>query len=325
MEPFTIPRSSLASLTNKTTLITGGSSGIGLATAELLLSLSPTNNVVILDLQSPSSTSKLLITSPENAHRTHFHKCNIASWPEQRAGFAAAISRFGRIDAVFVNAGIAEYGDQFFNDEMEGKKGGLERFRMLKEPDRRVVDIDLRAAADTLKLAIYWMRKKVVGMDGKKGGVGSIIMTASLAGYLADGGAPAYSAAKHGIVGLLRSLKNDVAKLNIALSVVAPAITLTPIITSSGRKTRTSSDPAEWAASMMERGLAINKPETVALAVAHLINIGMQANGQGLLLQKDMMVDVERGLAKSREVWMGKEMLAWFKGGSNALKAQSKL
>lgn len=83
---------------------------------------------------------------------------------------------------------------------MEGKKGGLERFRMLKEPDRRVVDVDLRAAGDTVKLAIYWMRKKVVGMDGKKGGVGSIIMTASLAGYLADGGAPVYSAAKHGML-----------------------------------------------------------------------------------------------------------------------------
>ncbi|OJD21645.1 hypothetical protein ACJ73_07016, partial [Blastomyces percursus] len=156
MEPFTIPKSSLKSLTNKTILITGGSSGIGLATAELLLSLSPTNNIVILDQQPPPPP----FASPATAHRTHFHKCNIASWPGQRAGFAAAITRFGRIDAVFVNAGIAEYGDQFFRDELEGTKGGLEKFRMLREPDRRVVDVDLRAAADTVKLAIYWMRKR---------------------------------------------------------------------------------------------------------------------------------------------------------------------
>ncbi|KAL2360209.1 hypothetical protein RJZ56_006913 [Blastomyces dermatitidis] len=298
MEPFTIPKSSLESLTNKTILITGGSSGIGLATAELLLSLSPTNNVVILDQQQPAQP----FASPETAHRTHFHKCNIASWPEQRAGFAAAITRFGRIDAVFVNAGRAEYGDHFFRDELEGTKGGLERFRMLREPDRRVVDVDLRAAADTVKLAIYWMRKRVVGMDGRKGGVG---------------------AAKHGIVGLLRSLKNDVAKYNISLSVVAPAITLTPIIASSGR--RTTSDPAEWAASMAKVGVPINKAESVALAVAHLINIGMQANGQGLLLQKDRMVDVERGIARSRAMWMGKEMLDLFKGGRNGLRAQNKI
>ncbi|OJD12399.1 hypothetical protein ACJ73_09358, partial [Blastomyces percursus] len=125
------------------------------------------------------------------------------------------------------------------------------------------------------------------------------------------------------IVGLLRALKNDVAKYNIALSVVAPAITLTPIITSSGR--RTTSDPAEWAASMARAGVPINKAESVALAVAHLINIGMQANGQGLLLQKDKMVDVERGIAKSRAMWMGKEMLDLFKGGRDGLRAPNKL
>ncbi len=53
----------------------------------------------------------------------------------------------------------------------------------------------MQAANDTVKLAIYWMRK-----DAKhgKGRGGSIVMTASLAGYLASAGAPLYSAAKHG-------------------------------------------------------------------------------------------------------------------------------
>ncbi|PGH12433.1 hypothetical protein AJ79_04269 [Helicocarpus griseus UAMH5409] len=321
MATFTIPPTSLATLTDKTILITGGSSGIGLATAELLLSLSPTNNIVILDQQPIPPSSPL--TAPQNAHRTHFHACNITSWPEQRAGFAAAITRFGRIDAVFVNAGISEYGGQFFRDELEGKRGGLNKFRQLKEPDRRTLDIDLRAAGDTVKLAIYWMRKTVVGIDGKKGGRGSIVMTASLAGYLASAGAPVYSAAKHGIVGLMRALKNDLAKLNIAISVVAPAITLTPIISKPGLHNNT--DPAEWAASMTKIGVPINKVESVALAVAHLVNIGMQANGQGLLVQGDRMVEVERGIAKTREIWMGREMLDLFRGGREAPLFENKL
>src|SRR5271170_4673529 len=75
-------------------------------------------------------------------------------------------------------------------------------------------------------------RTSLTRRDAKhgKGRGGSIVMTASLAGYLASAGAPLYSAAKHGIVGLMRALKNDLATVNIAISVVAPGITVTPIL-----------------------------------------------------------------------------------------------
>ena len=61
----------------------------------------------------------------------------------------------------------------------------------LKEPDRKTLDIDMNGASDTTKLAIFYLRKNREG--------GSIVMTASLAGYLASAGAPLYSAAKHGM------------------------------------------------------------------------------------------------------------------------------
>ena len=161
----------------KTIVITGGSSGIGLATAQLLSSLNPHHNLVLIDLNPPPQTfnhppSRLLV-----------HICNITSWESQRAGFEAAYQRFGRIDCVFVNAGIAEYKDQFFNDELDSNG-------MLREPDRRVLNIDMDAASDTTKLAIHYLRKNKEG--------GEIVLTASLAGYLASAGAPLYSAAKHG-------------------------------------------------------------------------------------------------------------------------------
>lgn len=115
-------------------------------------------------------------------------------WDQQRAGFEAAVTQFGRVDVVFVNAGIAEFGDQFFRQEVDGE--GL-----LKEPDRRVYEIDLLAAGDTVRLGIHYLRRNGKnGKDGKDGGFrGSIVMTASLAGYLASAGAPVYSAAKHGM------------------------------------------------------------------------------------------------------------------------------
>ena len=181
---FTISQSELKPYTNKTILITGGASGIGLATALLLHSLG--NNIVVLDRAAPISSPT---TSPlTSSARYLLCKGDICDWKSQRAGFQAAIDKFGGIDAVYVNAGIAEWEDQFFKDHTD--EDGL-----LKEPDRRCVDIDLHAADDTVKLAIYWMRK-----DAKhgKGRGGSIVMTASIAGYLASAGAPLYSAAKHG-------------------------------------------------------------------------------------------------------------------------------
>lgn len=163
--------------TPKTIIITGGSSGIGLATAHLLSKLNPKHNLVLIDLNPPPQTFK-----HDQSHLL-VHTCNITSWTSQRAGFEAAHARFGRIDCVFVNAGIAEHGEQFFTDELDGDG-------KLKEPDRRVLNIDMDAASDTTKLAIHYLKNN---HDG-----GEIVLTASLAGYLASAGAPLYSAAKHG-------------------------------------------------------------------------------------------------------------------------------
>ncbi|KAH7389524.1 hypothetical protein DE146DRAFT_166472 [Phaeosphaeria sp. MPI-PUGE-AT-0046c] len=298
MSLFTPTPSALTTLksTPKTILITGGSSGIGLSTARLLSSLNSSHNLILLDLQPPPAS----FTHPSS--NLLVHTCNITSWASQRAGFAAAYAKFGRIDCVFVNAGIAEHGDQFFNDELDADGG-------LKEPDRRVLNVDMDAASDTTKLAIHYLRK-----NGNQGG--EIVLTASLAGYLASAGAPLYSAAKHGVVGLMRALKQECLKLNIAISVVAPAITVTPILTGNNR--RMAASPDVYASEMAKAGVPINKPESIALAVCWLFNEGKKGNGAGIFIQADRFADLERGLAKSREQWMGKEMLDLFRGGRGA-------
>ena len=180
---FTVTREQLKQPSSSTAIITGGSSGIGLQTAIILHELG--NNVVVIDRNPPVAAAPSSLTS---SSRFLFQKCDITSWTSQRAAFEACVKNFGGLDHVFLNAGIAEYGDQFFKDDLDGD--GL-----LKEPDRRTIDIDMRAANDTAKLAIHYMRKSGAGQ--KKGG--TIVMTASLAGYLASAGAPLYSAAKHGM------------------------------------------------------------------------------------------------------------------------------
>jgi len=307
-QTFTISRSDLKGPNGSVTLITGGAAGIGLQTALLLHSISPKNKVILLDRQPPNAQQ-----APKDfieSDRVLALQCDITDWRSQREAFETGFQRFGAIDNVFVNAGIAEYKDQFFKDDLddEGK---------LKEPDRRVYDIDLAAANDTLKLAIHYMRKK--GTSGSQGG--NIVMTASLAGYLASAGAPLYSAAKHGIVGLMRALKNDTATLNISVSVVAPGITLTDIV--SGREAGESL--SDWAKRMRGLGVPINDPGEVATAVVWLMSLGMRANGKGMLVQAGKVADVEEGIAKNRKVWMGAEMLELFRGGRSAPLFPNKL
>jgi NAD(P)-dependent dehydrogenase (short-subunit alcohol dehydrogenase family) len=124
----------------------------------------------------------------------------------------------------------------------------------------------------------------------------------------------------------MRALKQDTKKFNIAISVVAPAITQTPILVDNrqeemgiGAGKKSQEDAIrEWSEKMRKVGVPINSAEGISLAVTYLINGGLQTNGAGLLVQDDKIWDFEAGLAKSREVWMSKEMLDLFRGGRNA-------
>ena len=69
---------------------------------------------------------------------------------------------------------------------------------------------------------------------------------------------------------------------------------------------------------MASHGVPLNKPESIALAVCWLFDQGMAANGAGIFVQADKFTNLERGLAKSRELWIGKEMLDLFRGGRTA-------
>ena len=127
-----------------------------------------------------------------------------------------------------------------------------------------------------------------------------------------------------GIVGLMRALKNDLATVDIAISVVAPGITITPIL-SQERKGLAQRNIEQWAAGMEKVGVPINRAISVALTVAQLIQHGMKSNGKGILIQADRMADIESGIARSRSQWMGQEMLDLFRSGRNAPLFPNKL
>jgi len=313
--PFSLSPSTANPPQGSTVIITGGASGIGLATALFIHTARFNNNVVVLDrASSPPPVEDLT-----NSSRFLYVQCDVTDWASQRAAFAQAADHFGHLDHVFVNAGIAEMGEQIFTDHVN-ERGEL------AEPDRRTIDIDIRAVSDTLKLAVYHLRNDTDSKTDRrkgsgKGKGGSVVMTASLAGYLASAGAPLYSAAKHGVVGYLRALKGDCAKVGIALSVVAPGITLTNIVAGVPQ----GQSIQDWGKDMQGRGVPINDAETIGLTVSHIMGLGAKANGSGYLIQANRIQEVEGGIAKTRQQWMGKEMLDLFRGGRNAPLFPNKL
>jgi NAD(P)-dependent dehydrogenase (short-subunit alcohol dehydrogenase family) len=119
----------------------------------------------------------------------------------------------------------------------------------------------------------------------------------------------------------MRALKHDVATLGISVSVVAPGITLTPIV--SARPAGQSLE--DWSDSFKKQGVPINDPRDVARTVVWLMGLGQQANGKGMLVQGSRVADLEEGMAKTRKLWMGSEMLDLFRGGRNAPLFPNKL
>lgn len=248
----------LQNLKDKVILITGCSSGIGLATSKLCLSLGA--KVVGGDL-NPAPLD-------QDDKTFVFQKTDVTSWPSQLALFEKAIETFGRIDHVFANAGIGGT-DNFCTDvlDADGK---------LMPPNMKTMDINLTGCIYTCKLGVHYLRR-----NGEGGG--SVVMTASGSSFspfvVAD-----YGVAKHGVLGLMRNLHQNLIDTPIRSNCITPLWTATGLV------------PAK----LMEEKLGIiSQPaETVACAVALLMADG-ERNGQTILSKQGRHKEVDKLLLKT--------------------------
>jgi NAD(P)-dependent dehydrogenase (short-subunit alcohol dehydrogenase family) len=191
-------------LKDKVSLITGGASGIGRATA--LIFAREGARLAIADLNRNGAEETAAMAQKAGAQAIAL-ECDVLKPAAVEDLIKATVNHFGRLDCAFNNAGVA---------------GDLARTaESTEECWDFVVGIDLKAV---------WlcMRQEIAQMLKQKSG--AIVNTASIAGLGANPLGIAYSAAKHGVLGLTRTAAVEYAKIPIRINAVCPGVTETPMV-----------------------------------------------------------------------------------------------
>ncbi|KAK7425290.1 hypothetical protein QQZ08_008187 [Neonectria magnoliae] len=171
---------------SKVALITGGASGMGLAVAQTLAPKCWT--VHLLDFnKAPRRGSRAV--SPQ---LPVFHQVDVTSWEPLSGAFAKAFSQAGRLDFVFVNAGVVER-DNFYDTPGSDD--------VPPEPNRKTLDVNLNSVVNQSYLALHFFRRSPHG--GKNA---TLVMTASAGGLYPSQFCPINSASKAGVIHLMRSI-----------------------------------------------------------------------------------------------------------------------
>lgn len=228
-------------LRSKTALITGGSEGMGFATAELFLR----EGAKVVITGRSKARGELAIAKLRKLGPVVFIRGDVSKPSDAKRMVEGTVRRFGRIDILFNNAGV--YLEKLAEDTTEDEFD-------------KVVDINLKGAFLVSSNAIPHMRRQ---------GSGVIINNSSDAGLIGNRTCPAYCASKGGITLLTKALALDHAKDGIRVNCVNPGVIDTPMLE---REVRASSDGKEYLRCAVEIHPIgrLGRPEEVARAVLFL-------------------------------------------------------
>lgn len=181
-------------LQNKVSIVTGASSGIGLAIAKLFVQEGAT--VVFSDINETEG-NKAITGLGEKAT---FIKCDVSKSQEVYQLVSTTLEKYGKLDIMVNNAGV-------------GTLGGI--LECTDENWSRVIGINLSGVFYGTKAAANAMKAAQIS--------GSIINMTSILGIVGFQGAAAYCAAKGGVSNLTRASAQDLASLGIRVNAIAPA------------------------------------------------------------------------------------------------------
>lgn len=227
-------------LQDKVALVTGAASGIGRAVALTLAREGA--RVVVSDVDADGGHGTLALIAQQGGVASYC-AADVSSAEDCRALVAHAVQSFGRLDIACNNAGI-----------------GGELAPTADYPD----DAWAHVIAVNLSGVFYGMKHQLGQMRRQDGG-GAIVNITSILGKVGFANAPAYTAAKHGVLGLTRTAALEYAASGIRINAVGPAFIHTPMIE------RLEQDPATQAQLVAMHPLGrLGQPQEVAELVLWL-------------------------------------------------------
>ena len=191
--------------TGQVALVTGASSGMGLAAARAFAEASAA--VVLADI-NPTALNSATETLRANGHQAIGVVCDVADEAQVAAMVDQAVATFGRLDMAFNNAGIQAPPSDAADEPADTFD--------------RVNAVNLRGVWACMKHELRHMRDQ---------GSGAIVNCSSLGGLVGVPGRAAYHASKHGVVGLTTSAALEYAPRGVRINAICPGTFETPMVT----------------------------------------------------------------------------------------------